>query len=112
MEDVTLSVSGANYGPMDMPLTVDLPGDRDALRCYFIPDGRRDPYGKKRIPAGPHQKTLHLRPFWLGTQRMTDALGLVVYRDQDMSDHAGTLESHMVIPHLSFEFFFRRKCRN
>ncbi|MGD8240212.1 MAG: hypothetical protein PVH68_16780, partial [Armatimonadota bacterium] len=97
-EDVTLSSSAANYGAMDLPLTVDLPGERDARRCYFIPDARRDPYGKKKIPAGPHQKTLHLRPFFTAAQRRVDALGLVVYRDNDFPENPATLESHLVMP--------------
>ena len=98
LQDITLSSAGANYGPMDLPLTVDLPGDRDFLRCYFIPDARRDPYGKKKIPAGAHQKTLHLRPFWTAAQRRIDALGLVIYRDGDLSESPATLESHFVMP--------------
>lgn len=96
--DVTLSSAGANYGPMDFPLTVDLPGERNFPRCYFIPDARRDPYGKKKIPAGPHQKTLHLRPFWAAAQRRGDALGLVIYRDRDRPENPATLESHWVMP--------------
>ena len=101
--DVTLSCAGGHYGPMDLPLTVDFAprggeDPREGLRCYFIPDGRRDPYGKKKIAAGPHQKTLHLRPFWLGTQRKADALGLVLYRPYDLDDASSTLESHFVFP--------------
>ncbi|MFO8079348.1 MAG: hypothetical protein R6V07_03480 [Armatimonadota bacterium] len=96
-EDVTLSCSGANYGPMDMPLTIDLPGE-DRVRGYFIPDARRDPYGKKKIPAGPHEKTLHLRPFFAGVQSRADALALVVYRDSDLPPNPPTLESHFVLP--------------
>ncbi|MFQ6096671.1 MAG: hypothetical protein ACE5O2_03025 [Armatimonadota bacterium] len=98
LRDVTLSTAGANYGPMDLPLTVDLPGDRSSIRCYFIPDGRRDPYGKKVVPAGPHRKTLHLRPFFAAAQRNGDAVALVIYRDRDLPDDAPTLESHFVIP--------------
>lgn len=98
LREVTLSSSGANYGPMDLPLTVDLAGERDAVRCYFIPDGRRDPYGKKRIEAGPHKKTLHLRPFFAAAQREGDALALVVYRDRDIEENPATLESHFVMP--------------
>ena len=99
LPDVTLSSSGANYGAMDMPLTVDFPGTREKdLRCYFIPDARRDPYGKKKIPAGPHEKTLHLKPFFAAVQETTDALALVVYRDRDLEESTGTLESHFVMP--------------
>lgn len=97
LPDVTLGSSGAGYGNMDLPLTVDLPGAPDAVRCYFIPDGRRDPYGKKRIPAGPHEKTLHLRPFFAAAQRDTDVLAVVVYRDRDLPEGPATLESHFVM---------------
>ena len=97
-KDVSLSIAGAAYGAMDLPLTVDLAGDSKALRCYFIPDARRDPYGRKKVPAGPHQKTLHLRPFWVGAQRRGDALGLVAYRDRDYPPTPASLESHIVFP--------------
>ena len=65
----------------------------------FIADGRRDPYGKKVIPeGGAHMKTLHLKPFWAGVQKGQDALGLVVYRQQDILPTNPTLESHLVLP--------------
>ncbi|MBN1341415.1 MAG: hypothetical protein JXQ73_01980 [Phycisphaerae bacterium] len=95
--DVVLSTAGANYGPMDLPLTVDLPGGRDKPRCYFIPDGRGDPYGKKKIEQGAHSKALHLRPFWAATQRAADAIGLVVYRRGDVLPDMRTLETHFVM---------------
>ncbi len=98
LPDVTLSSSAATYGAMDIPLTVTFPGDRKSVRGYFIADGRRDPYGKKKIAAGPHQKTLHLRPFFTSAQSTVDALSLVVYRDRDLPETAGTLESHFVLP--------------
>lgn len=98
LADVTLSSAGAGYGSMDLPLTVDFPGPREQVRGYFIPDGRRDPYGQKRIPAGPHEKTLHLQPFWAAAQRTTDALGLVIYRAGDYDPNPATLESHFVLP--------------
>ena len=98
--DVTLSTAAAGYGGrMDMPLTVDLPGPRESVRCYFIADSRHDPYGKAKIPAGKaHEKTLHLNPFFTATQRQNDALGLVVYRSADLPDPLETLESHFVMP--------------
>ncbi len=98
--DVTLSTSAANYGAHDMPLTIDLPGDRRAVRCYFIPDGREDPYGKDRYATGTagHQKALHLKPFWTAAQRTCDALGLVVFRDRELeSDVVTNLQSHLVL---------------
>ena len=97
---IALSAAGTNYGSMDLPLSIDFASeDRQAIRGYFIPDARRDPYGKKRIPAGGgHEKTLHLKPFWAATQRRVDALGMVVYRDHDYPPAPASLESHFVFP--------------
>lgn len=97
---VALGVAGANYWNMDIPLQVDLAAEGRSVRGYFIPDERRDPYGMKKIPegTGPHQKTLHLKPFWTGAQRGRDALGLVVYRPGDVTPGTPTLESHFVFP--------------
>ena len=63
--DVSLSVAGATYGSgavQDIPLAVDLAGDRKAANCYFIADGREDPYGLKKFEtsAARHMKALHL----------------------------------------------------
>jgi hypothetical protein len=98
--DVTLSSAGAGYGGrMDLPLCADLPGNREGVRCYFIPDGRHDPYGKVKIQESKaHAKTLHLQPFWTAAQRRADALGLAVYRDKDVPAEMQTLESHFVMP--------------
>ena len=97
---VALGVSGANYWNMDIPLAVDFASTTRKARGYFIADARRDPYGMKKIPEGngPHQKTLHLRPFWCGVQRGRDALGLAVYRPGDVPPDSPTLESHFVFP--------------
>ena len=97
---VALGISGENYWNMDIPLAVDFVSTNNLVRGYFIADGRRDPYGLNKIPEGngPHQKTLHLRPFWGGVQRGRDALGLVVYRPQDIPVDYPTLESHFVFP--------------
>jgi hypothetical protein len=85
--DVTLSCSASAYFYQDVPLTVDLPGNRNLPRCYFIADGREDPYGKLRVEAGPsrHLKAVHLVPFWAAAQRNRDALGLVMYRPSDLN---------------------------
>lgn len=98
--DITLSASGHGYGGgMDLPLTVDFPGDRNNVRCYFISDARLDPYGLMKIPAGGgHEKTLHLNPFWTAAQRRTDALGLVLYRDKDIVGNSASLDSTFVMP--------------
>ena len=97
---VSLGIAGANYWNMDIPLAVDFASPTRQARGYFIADARRDPYGMKKIPEGngPHQKTLHLRPFWGGVQRGRDALGLVVYRPGDVPPDTPTLESHFVFP--------------
>jgi hypothetical protein len=97
--DVALSVAGAAYGSQDIPLAVDLAGDRRMVRCYFIADGREDPYGIKRYEtsAARHMKALHLLPFWAGAQNGDDALGLVVYRPQDLTGaEVINLQSHFV----------------
>lgn len=98
LEDVTLGSAGSNYNAMDMPLTVDLPGDRRSPRAYFIPDARHDPYGKVKISAGNHQKAQHLRPFWRAAQQKRDALGIAIYRNRDLPEASETLESHVVFP--------------
>jgi hypothetical protein len=98
--DITLSCCGACYGLHDMPLVVDLPGGREQPRCYFIADGREDPYGKKKYATGSagHQKALHLSPFWAGAQRTADAVGLVLYRAKDIAaPEVFHLQSHLVL---------------
>lgn len=100
--DITLSTSGAGYpaARQDMPLTVDLPGSRRLPRCYFIADGRQDPYGTWRYPTGGaagHMKALHLTPFWAAAQADRDALAVAVYREKDLSDEETfNVQSHFV----------------
>jgi len=100
--DISLSCCGASYGNQDAALTVDLPGPRDMPRCYFIPDGREDPYGKVKYETGAarHLKALHLQPFWAGAQRSCDALGLVIYRSGDLKGAEVT--------HVQSQFVLRR----
>ncbi len=98
--DVALSCCGAGYGNQDSTLVVDLPGGRELARCYFIPDGREDPYGKKPIETGSarHPKAVHLQPFWAGAQRSGDALGLVIYRGRDLAAaEVVQVQSHFVL---------------
>jgi hypothetical protein len=99
LPDITLSCAASSYGGrMDMPLTVDLPGDRQSVRGYFIADGREDPYGKKKVAAGAHEKAFHLNPFWAAAQQKADALGLVIYRGHDLPADTTTLVSDFVMP--------------
>ncbi|MDR3181790.1 MAG: hypothetical protein LBT89_02540, partial [Planctomycetaceae bacterium] len=90
-EDIALGTAGTGYGSRhDMPLTVDLPDDdttedlthRHFLpRCYFIADGRSDPYGIKKEPAGKagHPKALHLDALWSAAQRTFETVADVSY---------------------------------
>mgnify|MGYP003607908203 CR=1 FL=1 len=98
--DVTLSTAWKAYsGRMDITLSADFPGSRDARlpRLCFIPDGRGDPYGKKAVFDGKtHSKAFHLSPWWAGAQDKADSLGVAVYRDTDFKDATGTLESHLL----------------
>jgi hypothetical protein len=99
LPDVTLSTASAYYGSQDVPLAVDLPGDRTAVRCYFIADGRGDPYGMKRYATGRagHMKALHLAYSWAAAQRGPDVVGLVTYRPEDLDNPERTsLASHFV----------------
>jgi hypothetical protein len=101
--DVTLSCSGATYGPQDgqdMPLTIDLAGAWNLPRCFFIADGREDPYGTKKYSTGKsgHMKALHLAPYWTAAQRMGDAIALAIYPKNDVVDCGlANLQSHFVL---------------
>jgi hypothetical protein len=98
--DVTLSCSASAYSDQDAPLTVDLAGDRTLPRCYFLADGREDPYGETRIETGMsrHLKATHLVPFWAAAQRRRDGLGLAIYRAGDLKGAATkNIQSHLVL---------------
>lgn len=79
--DIALGCSGKAYGSTDLPLTVDLPGKLTESRCYFIADGREDPYGKRRYAVGRagHTKALHLTPLWAAASGGNDALAVAFY---------------------------------
>jgi len=97
--DITLSTAAAQYGEQDMLLTVDVPGDRKLARCFFIPDGREDPYGEVRYPtsSAKHLKALHVQPYWAAAQNGRDALALAVYRPKDLTaPEVKNVQSHFV----------------
>ncbi|MBD3267046.1 hypothetical protein GF373_10295 [bacterium] len=100
-KDITLSSSGALYYAMDVPLSVDWPG-ANRVRGYFIPDGRNDPYGKKKYDTGSgHHKARHLIPFWTAAQRQNDAVGVCIYQSLSREftrEELDTLKSHFVLP--------------
>lgn len=98
--DITLGCSGKAYGVMDLPLTVSLPGERTESRCYFIADGREDPYGKRRISLGSvgHTKALHLAPLWAAAAGGRQALAVALYPDRVLAQSNLTnLQSHFVL---------------
>ncbi|HYW78983.1 MAG TPA: hypothetical protein VE890_05370, partial [Thermoguttaceae bacterium] len=106
--DITLGCSAATYGAQDMPLTVDLAGRQWDPRCYFIADGRNDPYGLKKYAtsSAKHMKALHLKPFWAAAQQTFDALGLIVYRPGDLQgDEVVDLQSHFVLRRNVDQFY-------
>ena len=72
----SIGSAGANYGPDDKTLVVNLPGGRDIPVVSFFMDGRGDPYGKVKIPQGEsgHHKALHLMPFLASVQRGAEVL--------------------------------------
>ncbi len=99
-KDITLSTAAATYARIDVPMTVDgLDQSPARVRCYFMADGRGDPYGKNKTAAGAaHQKSIHLTPFFTAAQDKSDALALVVYRNEDIPEDAPVLASHWVMP--------------
>jgi hypothetical protein len=102
-KDITLGTSWRNYsGRMDVALAVDFPAPSRTAnqpRVSFIPDGRQDPYGIKKIFDGKvHDKAFHMNHFWVGVQDKADALALAMYRPDDFKDTTGTLESHLIMP--------------
>ncbi|MBL7222051.1 MAG: hypothetical protein ISS69_18225 [Phycisphaerae bacterium] len=99
---VTLGCSGKAYGVMDLPLTVSLPGDRTASRCYFLADGREDPYGKRKFSVGAagHTKALHLAPLWAAASGGDQAMAIALYSD--------TVVNRSNVINLQSHFVFRR----
>ena len=102
-KDISLGTSWRNYhGRMDIPLVVDFSAPSrkaNQPRVSFIPDGRQDPYGTKKIFDGKvHDKAFHLSHYWVGVQDKADALALAMYRADDFKDTTGTLESHLIMP--------------
>ncbi|MDP6522615.1 MAG: hypothetical protein QGH15_00215 [Kiritimatiellia bacterium] len=98
--DITLGCSGKAYGVMDQPLTVSLPGEVASSRCYFIPDGREDPYGKRKFAVGSagHTKALHLAPLWAAACGGDQALALAFYSDGVLNKpNVTNLQSHFVV---------------
>jgi len=99
-ETYCLGTAGANYGPMDKPLTI-LFADPELVGAYFLMDARRDPYGRTKIPQGRsgHKKALHLRPFLMTVQDKGEALLLAAPEIREMERiESDYLASHLVLP--------------
>ncbi|MCE9548039.1 MAG: hypothetical protein K8T25_21405 [Planctomycetia bacterium] len=96
--DVGLSTLGAGYGGEDVPLAIDLAGQREAPRGFFRADDQDNPYGVKKHAsgAGGQMKATHLTPFWIGAQRTTDALAMAIYNSK--AGESNTPEAHLVLP--------------
>jgi hypothetical protein len=100
----SIGSAGANYGPMDKVLTVDVGGGPRTAVMNFVMEARGDAYGKKRIPAGGgHSKTFHLQPFVTSVQRGAEVLLLASadpasYRFRRRAPEPSCLLSHVVMP--------------
>ena len=107
----SIGSAGANYGPMDKTLVVNLPGGPEVPVVSFFMDGRGDPYGKNRIPQGEsgHEKALHLMPFLAGVQRGAEVLQVAAVDSESKvafrhSPDPACLLSHVYFP-LGVEVF-------
>lgn len=101
----SIGSSGATYGPMDKPLTVNFAGGWRMPQLYFFMDARGDPYGKKRFLMGKsgHSKALHIQPFLASVQSGSEVL-LLAHADpadrmfQRRAPEPACLLSHVVFP--------------
>jgi len=101
----SIGSAGANYGPMDKVLTVNLAGGPKMPVASFLMDARGDPYGKKRFKYGRsgHSKALHIQPFVTSVQRGGEVL-LLASADpgsrmfQIRAPEPTCLLSHLVLP--------------
>jgi len=108
-DDIALGTAGTHYeGMQNMVQTVDIannhlagtPAPRVPPKCYFIADGRENPYGTERSPTGRggQQKSLHLDALWFGAQRTVDSLGIALYPPKAIEGNdVVNVQSHFVI---------------
>ena len=101
----SIGSAGANYGPMDKPLVVNLAGGPRMPVINFFMDGRDDPYAKKKIPQGAsgHYKALHLTPFIASVQRGPEVLMLAATDVTQKASWRHAAEpacflSHLILP--------------
>ncbi|MBC8871177.1 MAG: hypothetical protein H8E44_17255 [Planctomycetes bacterium] len=104
----SIGSAGANYGPMDRPLTVNIasPAREWTPFITFLMDARGDPYCSKpfRLPSG-HAKARHLSPFLTSVQNGPEVLLLASdhpnrwtggYRYENLVPTC--LQSHLTFP--------------
>jgi len=104
----SIGSAGANYGPMDRPLTVNIasPAREWTPFTTFLMDARGDPYCSKpfRLPSG-HAKARHLSPFLTSIQNGPEVLLLASdhpkrwtggYRYENLVPTC--LQSHLTFP--------------
>lgn len=100
----SIGSAGANYGPMDKVLTVDLAAGPQAPVVSFLMDARGDPYGQQRfLTGGGHSKAFHVTPFVTSVQRGPEVLLLASADPSDprfrrYAPEPTCLLSHVVIP--------------
>ncbi len=98
--DFSIGSSGAAYGPMDKPLTINFTGGPRQVMVNFFMDARGDPYGKKKFARrSGHRKVLHVKPFIASVQRGPEVLLLAAAKPPFRYIPAPTcLRSHLVVP--------------
>jgi hypothetical protein len=100
----SIGSAGANYGPMDKPLTVNLPGGWKMPVASFLMDARGDPYGRKRFAMSPggHHKALHIQPFLTSVQQTSQVLLLAHADPADRMFKRRAPEPTCLLSHLVF----------
>lgn len=101
---LSVGSAGANYGPMDKPLSVNIAGNSKTPNMIFFMDARGDAYGKQKFGmTSGHTKALHLEPFLTSVQRGPEVLLLASIApdapkfDRDAPEPT-CLMSHLVAP--------------
>lgn len=105
-QSVSIGSAGANYGPMDKILSVNMPGRREEPVVNYLMDARNDPYGQSKFAMGEsgHSKALHLQPFVTRVHRGPEVLMLTSTHPSDQmfkvrAPNATCLLSHLVMPY-------------
>lgn len=103
--ECAIGIAGECVGPEDKTLAISLPGGFETPNVALVFDGRGDPYGRIRGPAGfdGHRKSHHLRPFVIASQR-GPKITAAWYHDPhrplpgSKSDPLDCLQAHLIMP--------------